>query len=307
MTQWQDWARPYHSDVSFRSGRRWRTTKRAIGRLDIALKLAKGILAAGWVPQDCVHGFVRGRSTVSGAAPHVGAKVVLAVDLKDFYGQISFDRVAPALAEQFDTEVLAWIEGVCFIDGTLPLGFRTSPYLSNLAFQETDRSIEMIASARGISYTRWVDDLSFSHGELDDAFLRAVREVVGAAGWALNDRKTRFMRRSPYVLGLYVGHDVDEPRLPRWVKRKILLESYYFAKHGDSHFESPGVYPRLTLLGLCAYAFSVEPELADKIYPRLAAGIRQSGRRARQAGDAVDSSYLNEAEFDRLIAALPDE
>jgi hypothetical protein len=247
---------------------------------------------------------------VSGASPHAGAKVVLCVDLEDFYGQISFARVSDALAERFDDNVLAWIEGVCFIDGKLPLGLRTSPYLSNLAFEGTDHSIASIADARGITYTRWVDDLSFSGGNLDDSFLAELRCVIESAGWTLNERKTRFMRRSPYVLGLYVGHDVDTPRLPRWMKRKILVESYYFARHGASHFETPGVYPRLTLLGVCAYAFSVEPELAEKVYPRLISGLRQVRRRTTDAGVQlpVASSLADDApDFDELIAALEDE
>ncbi|MGN6127901.1 MAG: reverse transcriptase family protein [Humibacter sp.] len=262
------------------------------------------------MPHDSVHGFVRGRSTVSGASPHAGAKVVLCVDLKDFYGQISFTRVSDALAERFDKDVLAWIEGVCFVDGKLPLGFRTSPYLSNLAFEGTDRSIAAIADARGLCYTRWVDDLSFSGGDLDDSFLAELRCVIESAGWTLNDRKTRFMRRSPYVLGLYVGHDVDEPRLPRWMKRKILVESYYFAKYGASHFETPGVYPRPTFLGLCAYAFSVEPELAEKVHPRLISGLRQGRRRTTdtEVELAVASSLAEDhPDFDELIAALGDE
>lgn len=204
----------------------------------------------------------------------MGSKLVLAVDLKDFYGQVSFSRVEAALSERFDDDVLAWVEGACFMDGTLPLGFRTSPILSNLAFEDSDYAIASLASTRGIEYTRWVDDLSFSGGDLDDSFLEELKGVLAEHEWLVNDAKTRFMRRSPYVLGLYVGHDVGSPRIPRWVKEKVLVETYYFSKYGASHFERPGVYPRLTLLGLSAYAMFVEPQLAAKIRPRIASGLR---------------------------------
>lgn len=272
--EWNRWARPYLASVTFRSGRKWRSSKRTVGRLDSALKVAKGLLGAGWTPPEPVHGFVRGCSTVTAALPHVSSKLVLAVDLKDFYGQVTFNRVAATLAERFDDDVLAWVEGACFMDGTLPLGFRTSPMLSNLAFEDSDHAIASVASARGIQYTRWVDDLSFSGGDLDDSFLEELKGVLAEHEWRINDAKTRFMRRSPYVLGLYVGHDVSSPRVPRWVKEKVLVETYYFSKHGASHFERPGVYPRLTLLGLSAYAMFVEPQLAPKIRPRIESGLR---------------------------------
>src|SRR6185436_2006127 len=42
---------------------------------------------------DPAHGFVRGRSTVSNATPHVGAATVINVDLKDFFPTVTYPRV----------------------------------------------------------------------------------------------------------------------------------------------------------------------------------------------------------------------
>ncbi len=150
------------------------------------------------------------------AGRHVGAKSVLAIDLKDFFGQISYERVSSSLFEsRFDSEVCAWIEGTCFVDGVLPFGFRTSPTISNQAFHTMDGIIEGLASRHGVVYTRWVDDLTFSGAGVGDELLSDITGALEENGWAVNERKTRFMRRSPYVLGLYVGPDVDQPRLPR--------------------------------------------------------------------------------------------
>lgn len=273
--EWNEWAAVYRREIKFRSGRRWRVSTRAVGNLDSAFKIASTLLSAGWSPPRSVHGFIRGRSTLTGASPHAGSKLVLSVDLKDFYGQISFRRVATALGVRFDADVLAWVEGCCFMDDKLPLGFRTSPYLSNLAFEEADKQIEELARRRGITYTRWVDDLTFSGYGLADCFLDELREVLETEGWQLNDSKTRFMRRSPYVLGLYVGHDTTSPRIPRWMKKRILKETYYFARFGDAHFATPGVYPRRVLFGLCAYVTHIEPNMSRVIGPRLQQGMRR--------------------------------
>ena len=42
---------------------------------------------------EACHGFTKGRSIVTNATPHVGARVVLRVDLADFFPSIHFRRV----------------------------------------------------------------------------------------------------------------------------------------------------------------------------------------------------------------------
>jgi hypothetical protein len=272
---WSTWAGTYRQPVSFRVHRRWKESVRAIGQLDLAHRQAKGLLASVREPHPSAHGFVRGRSTYSGALPHSGSKVVLSIDLKDFYGQIDYARVADAIRENFDSAASDCIEGVCFLNGRLPLGFRTSPVLSNIAFASTDVQIAEFSRRNNVTYTRWVDDLSFSGELVSDEFFEELKTLLDGQHWRLNDAKTRFMRRSPHVLGLYVGHDVERPHLPRWMKQKLLLETYYFSKYGNPHFERSDVFPRQRLFGLVSYAHSIDPKLADRLNARLGEGMRR--------------------------------
>ncbi|MGG7508588.1 reverse transcriptase family protein [Plantibacter sp. YIM 135249] len=285
---WAEWAKQYHMPINFPSKHRWRRTVRATGRLDVAHRQAKSLLTAGWHPADSAHGFVRRRSTMTAAAPHVGSKIVLAIDLADFYGQVSFDRVSESLRAHFDESTCAWIEGTCFLNGALPVGFRTSPVLSNRAFHEMDLELESLARRNDVRYSRWVDDLIFSGDGVNDDLLERLGEELSASGWSLNSAKTRFMRRSPYVLGLYVGHDADRPRLPRRMKQRLLVESYYFSKYGYAHFGHEGVMAPGRLFGLASYAKVADPELAKLLDVRIVEGYRvtrsqsaRSGARAR--------------------------
>lgn len=274
VSEWGTWARNNERSVSFRTKGRWRQAHRAMGRLDTAHRQARAMLAAGWKPSEAVHGFVRTKSTKSAAAVHAGSPVALALDLKDFFGQVTFDRVGDHLRVHFDDRVCNWIEGACFREGAIPLGYRTSPVLSNLAFRGMDENIQRIANGHGVRYTRWVDDLTFSGAGVSDQLLTDVKGALYTGGWAVNDRKTRFMRRSPYVLGLYVGHDVDRPRLPRQMKQRLLVETYHFSRLGFEHFSHEGVMSPNRLFGRIAYAAVIEPDLARLLYERVNAGHR---------------------------------
>lgn len=275
--EWAGWASKYRAEILFPTLSGLKKTVRSIGRLDVALRATKQILHEVVRPRASVHGYVRGRSTVSAAQPHAGSPLVLAVDLKGFFGQIDYERVRETMESRFDNAACSWIRGACFVEGSLPLGYRTSPALSNIAFEPTDAKIESLANDWGLAYTRWVDDLSFSGARLGDDFLATLQNLLANDGWVVNDRKTRFMRRSPYVLGLYVGRDVDRPRLPRRLKDRLLVESFYFARHGLGHFDRAGVLPPMSLFGYVSYAASVEPEFAAKVAERVAVGVSKSG------------------------------
>lgn len=302
---WGDWARPFCRKVNFRVKGRWRSSLRAHGRLDLAHRQARELLTHGWQPATSAHGFVKGRSTRSAAARHAGANVVLVVDLSDFYGQITWRRVSDELRRDFSDEVCSFLRGVCFVDDALPLGFRTSPILSNRAFRETDLLLENLSQQAGVTYTRWVDDLIFSGSGVSDEFLLNVRRVLTSQAWEVNERKVRFMRRSPYVLGLYVGNDAPSPRLPRRMKKRLLLESYHFSTKGFEHFATPGVMSPDRLFGQMSYASSIEPSLSILLRERLEAGYDRSEFRLRRSrASSGMAAALSSEEIDAVLARI---
>src|SRR5205085_9895337 len=99
---------------------------------------------------EAAHGFVRGRSVRSNAAPHEGARLVLKVDLKDFFPTIHYRRVKGLLTDiGYGDEVAGALAGLCthrpvLPDGTvvwpgvLPQGAPTSPALANLVCRRLD-------------------------------------------------------------------------------------------------------------------------------------------------------------------------
>ena len=113
--------------------------------------------------RPCATAFVRGRSIVDNARPHVGQGVVINLDLADFFGSISVERVQQVFgAHGWDAEAAAILARICTSDGRLPQGAPTSPALSNLVCRRLDARLSALAAKARGQYTRYADDLTFS-------------------------------------------------------------------------------------------------------------------------------------------------
>lgn len=77
----------------------------------------------------------------------------------------------------------------------LPMGFITSPVISNLVFRPLDILIQKFCLSKGIVYTRYADDMLFSaqlnqkmvHSE---AFLREIAVLLNSKKFKINQKKT---------------------------------------------------------------------------------------------------------------------
>lgn len=242
--------------------RRRREIVRPSVGLDRLLKQLRIGLAktTGFSPHPAVHGFVRGRDIRSNASLHLDQDVVLRIDLLNFFGTIDRSKLLRALRNLgFEDSAANAVAGVTLINGSLAQGFSTSPFLSNLAFADTDVALADIATNQPVTYTRYVDDLTFSgtYSTVDDDLLDLFTTTLDELGWTVNAAKTRFMRRgkSQYVTGLYVG-DRAGPHIPRSMKRLLRREVYYAAKFGlnDARIRSPTPMQHDRLNGWVHYA-----------------------------------------------------
>lgn len=247
--------------------RRPREILRPSNGLDRVLKqLRLGLdSVSNYKPPNEVHGFVKGRGTLTNAAMHLNKDVVLSVDLRDFFATVDRTRVVQALDTfGFDSDAATAVAGVTLVAGSLAQGFSTSPLLSNMAFFNTDIEIAKLASNAGIAYTRYVDDLVFSgsQDDINDQLLETITALLKSLGWAVNSKKTRFMRRGrpQYVTGLYVG-DAAGPHVPRSMKRLLRREVYYASKFGldDARAKSPTPMDDRRLSGWVHYAAHADP------------------------------------------------
>src|SRR5690606_19629707 len=195
------------------------------------------------------HGFLAGRSTLSNAAAHAGARVVIKFDLSDFYPTVSFRRVKGLFRKAgYGEQVATVLALLCTespreeieINGrthyvatgqrSLPQGAPTSPSITNALCMHLDARLTGLARKLGFRYTRYADDLTFSFhaatGKMPIARLRrAVADIVAAEGFVVHPDKTRVMRSGgrQRITGLIVNSAPEGTPVAR-VPRKLIRE-----------------------------------------------------------------------------------
>ncbi len=178
-------------------------------------------------PHSSAHGFIPGRSVKTFTAPHVGQRVVLKMDLEQFFPSITGSRIQTIFRMLgYPESVADLLGGICTnavprhvwsaaaADANpsqlqearilhtrphLPQGAPTSPALANVCAYRIDCRLTGLARSAGAQYTRYADDLAFSGG---DEFERAVERfsthaaaILMEEGFSVNHRKTSSMRQ----------------------------------------------------------------------------------------------------------------
>ena len=189
----------------------------------------------------CATGFERGHSIVSNALPHARQQIIIKLDIRDFFNSIPALRIENFFrAIGWNAEAAALLTQLCTHDGSLPQGAPTSPRLSNLVNYRLDSRLFALAQFRGLAYSRYADDLTFSGsdtnatsaprinpktleslerpaGRINDV-IHAAKMILADEGYALHtEKKLRIARRHDrqIVTGLVVNEKVQLPRRTR--------------------------------------------------------------------------------------------
>ncbi len=239
------------------------------------------------------HGFVPGRSTVSNAVPHVGAAVVVNVDLKDFFPTVTYRRVKGLFRKLgYSEEVATVLALVCSepdvteteLDGTryfvargprrLPQGAPTSPAITNVLCRRLDRRIAGWARKHGFTYTRYADDLTVSSKDRAapvGKMLAFLRHLTTAEGFAIHPDKVRVVRRGrrQEVTGVVVN---ERPGVPRDELRRFRALLYQIEKDGPTGKTWGAGGDVLTAaLGFAAYVAMVDKTKGEQLRAKVLA------------------------------------
>ena len=157
-------------------------------------------------------GFEKGTSTASNAEPHKNANTILTIDLKDFFPTVKRNQVYNIFkAIGYNDTISTILTNICTFEGALPQGSPCSPKLANLSAWTLDVRIQGYVGKRGINYTRYADDLSFSGLNPSKVvnLIPMIKTIVEDENFIINPSKTRIAgsARAKVVTGLVISND----------------------------------------------------------------------------------------------------
>lgn len=216
-----------------------------------------------------------GSSTLRNAKHHVGKKVVLKLDILHFFDSIGYstvkDKVFPS--EIYAEPLRILLTMLCYHKDSLPQGAPSSPAITNIIMYDFDEMIGQWCRNRGISYTRYCDDMTFS-GDFDpNEVIPLIKSELKKMGFLLNEQKThiQYPCQQQTVTGIVVNEKLS---IPAAYRRELRQDLYYCRKFGiQEHLKkinlniSEETY-RSQLLGKVNYVLQVHPKDIDMLNAR---------------------------------------
>ncbi len=243
------------------------------------------------------HGFCRGRSIKTFVTPHGGQRVLLRMDLENFFPSISGARIQAFFRTVGYPEALAdALGGVCtnltprdvwrepalefdprqlreawalYRQPHLPQGAPTSPALANFCAYRVDCRLTGLAKAAGAVYTRYADDLAFSGGEEFERCVRRfsthVAAILHEEGFSVHHRKTRIMRQGvrQHLAGLVANQKANVMRADFDLLKAILTNC---ARSGPESQNREGIADfRAHLDGRVGFVEMINPSKGERL------------------------------------------
>ena len=176
---------------------------------------------------DPSHGYRKQRSIITNASQHKNKKILINFDLQEFFPSINFGRVYGYFIKnnkfQLSPEVAKVIAKIATTNNGLPQGSPLSPLISNLIAENLDYRLTKFSKSIHCTYTRYVDDLSFSSNDkkIESHLLSKNHdptfpspEIIGIienCGFKINNKKTRISKREnrQEVTGIIVNKRIN--------------------------------------------------------------------------------------------------
>lgn len=245
-------------------------------------------------PSEYAHGFVKNKSIVTNAQPHVGASVVVNMDLKDFFPTLDYPRIFGFYRKiGFSAQLATILSLICTIPVNetikvhgeiwylnnedkrlLPQGASTSPMLTNLICRRMDYRLAGIAKKLGFTYTRYADDMTFSGGVATRANINKlkwqVRSVIRDEDFELNLKKTHVMvpGHRKEVTGIVVNEKLNISRKKLKAFRALLFQIEKDGLQGKT-WGDPNVDTLSSIEGFARYVYMVNPQKGKTILSRV--------------------------------------
>lgn len=181
----------------------------AIGDLKIIhKKILAHIFHPFEFPSPPFIGGLKGKDNILNAHFHKGNPYKFCTDLKDFYPFINNQMVYKSFIKQgFSADVASILTKILTYNGSVTQGGTNSTHLAYLTFLDTAKKLSEICDANKITFTIYVDDITFSsQTDFKDLSIQ-LRDIIIQGGYKINHKKTFYTRGKADMTGVRVGQN----------------------------------------------------------------------------------------------------
>ena len=247
--------------------------------------------------------YIPGRSCMYTAAQHTNKKMLISMDISDFFPSVKRSMVRRVFSNAgYSHLVSSMLSSLVCYKNFVPQGAPTSGLVANLVANMTfDREI-LIALRRLDSrwvYTRYSDDIDLSHPSKQSheqvcVVIEMVTKAITRAGFRVNSSKTRV---DPYckqqkVLGAVVNERINIPRL-EYARLRSLIHNCLM--HGlETQYTRSGCSDVGTFMsyitGKLSYLKQLNKEKATLLQDRfdIAIGFYEQLQKDKKSGEYWD-------------------
>lgn len=241
------------------------------------------------VNKDVVFSYRKGMSAYDAVARHAGSKSFFVCDIADFFPSIKKLRISSTLLTAKDfcpiEDMDIWLERivdlVC-VNNSLPIGFSTSPAISNAVLIPFDNALQTYCNSKGLVLTRYSDDIIVS--AQDSELLNGIQDEVGAllqdtmqGQFSLNPRKSRFLRSGLKIklLGMVLLPN-GTVSVDAGVKGEIEVLIHFYLRDRSKFADRVDGDPRKAearLSGLLNYVNTIDQAYLDKLRKKFGVAV----------------------------------
>ncbi|WP_442499318.1 reverse transcriptase domain-containing protein [Methylobacter sp. sgz302048] len=180
--------------------------------------LNKYIFDYAKINENVVYSYRQDKSSFGAVIKHAENKYFFQTDIKDFFNSINADDVEIVIDKNLNGTSISDIQyyknqllRLTTIHGRLPIGFATSPNISNSCLLFFDNELEAFCIEQGITYTRYSDDIILSSNDKNileparDFIVHKLKLLYGER-IVINSKKTKFSHKGGKIklLGLVI-------------------------------------------------------------------------------------------------------
>lgn len=239
--------------------------------------------------KEAAHAYIKEKSALTAVQDHAGSKYFFMTDIEHFFNNVTakditrvLNRDAAHIPISDFINFLPQVVELTTYGGSIPIGFATSPKLSNAFLLEFDSALYYYCQANSLIYTRYSDDIiisSESRNQLKELETH-VQELLhehASPKLSLNKEKTRIAHIGSRVkiLGMVIMPNGQITIDSKYKKTFESLLHYYVNDKEKFHQlladKIKTKNKEHSLFGLLQYAKSIDPIYINKLQRKYGA------------------------------------